>query len=361
MNKATTTRNPYGSYPGHPCRYDVCPACGGKKHKIAAMCKPCRLAETEERLASSGIKHVSGRYFSACPKCGGDKQKVSRMCRKCHAAEGHPKWRGVDFPIEDREGFVYKVTNAVNGKIYVGKTTIGVHARMAQHICNAKRGCSAYLYQAMRKHGADKFSVELLDTATSQLELDAKEIKSIAELQSTDCKKGYNCTPGGEGAPHGPSSRTFRSKGVPRTPEVRAKISAAQRGKKRDPAHMEKLFASVRGRKQTPEEIAKRVESNRRKWKEKSPEEIAEHGRKIRERWANNPEYREKLLAKLHNRQRTPEGRKAFGDKMRAFWASPAATDAKNKMRERVAAMDHSASTKKAWQTRRAKAAMVGV
>lgn len=111
--------------------------------------------------------------------------------------------------------FIYKITNNLNGKIYIGKTTGSVEKRFQRH-CRLYSRCPK-LAQAIIKYGPESFSIETIDTANSVDELNKKEIKWIDELNSI--KKGYNLTHGGDG-------------GSP-TKETRDKISKANKGKKR--------------------------------------------------------------------------------------------------------------------------------
>ena len=95
-------------------------------------------------------------------------------------------------------GYIYKITNTVNGKIYVGKH------KAAQFEPDAYQGSGILLHHAYEKYGKDKFRQELLCTCDSKEELDASEIFYISQLNSQDGKIGYNLAPGGlgGGAPH---------------------------------------------------------------------------------------------------------------------------------------------------------------
>lgn len=96
---------------------------------------------------------------------------------------------------------IYKVTNKVNGKVYIGQTTNTLEYRKGQHERSAK--CtyrpSVYFHNALMKYGAENFTWEVIDTANSQEELDEKEMKWISIYNSTDKNKGYNLKLGGNG------------------------------------------------------------------------------------------------------------------------------------------------------------------
>jgi group I intron endonuclease len=96
--------------------------------------------------------------------------------------------------------FVYKITNQVNGKVYIGITTGSIEKRWREHKCAANKGSQLPLYKAIRKYGHEAFSIEQLATADTVEDLKAQEVRFIKELGSfyTD-GNGYNMTDGGDG------------------------------------------------------------------------------------------------------------------------------------------------------------------
>ena len=73
-------------------------------------------------------------------------------------------------------GVVYLIFNKVNGKMYVGQTVRTVEERFKEH---AKRK-TTLIGKAIRKYGAENFSIEVLKRCYSKAELDAWEIFFIA-------------------------------------------------------------------------------------------------------------------------------------------------------------------------------------
>ena len=92
---------------------------------------------------------------------------------------------------------VYVVTNQVNGKQYVGMTTVGLEARKKKHLYDLKKGSHFYFHRAIKKYGVDAFTWEVAYVGETAEELFEKEIELIAELDTYN--NGYNMTLGGEG------------------------------------------------------------------------------------------------------------------------------------------------------------------
>ena len=55
-------------------------------------------------------------------------------------------------------GYIYKITNKINNKVYIGKTEGDIALRWQQHIYNMSNGIEYHLYNAMRKYGLENFS-----------------------------------------------------------------------------------------------------------------------------------------------------------------------------------------------------------
>ena len=97
---------------------------------------------------------------------------------------------------------IYKITNKVNGKVYIGQT-INYEERVRHHKQTAFRpnskDRSRPLYNAIIKYGIDNFIFEIIDTANSIDELNEKEVYYIQTYDScVDNNKGYNLDKGGK-------------------------------------------------------------------------------------------------------------------------------------------------------------------
>lgn len=96
-------------------------------------------------------------------------------------------------------GIIYIITNKVNGKQYVGKTTETIEKRLKEHIKDSKNRSKEKrpLYDAMNKYGIENFIIEKLEECDN-------DILSEREKYWINKKKtyhyGYNATLGGDGS-----------------------------------------------------------------------------------------------------------------------------------------------------------------
>ena len=94
-------------------------------------------------------------------------------------------------------GYIYKITNKINGKCYVGKTERTIRQRWAKHTSpSTLKTIDLPLYRAFLKYGLENFEVEELEECDDNM-LDEREIYWIDYFDAY--RKGYNCTAGGEG------------------------------------------------------------------------------------------------------------------------------------------------------------------
>lgn len=89
---------------------------------------------------------------------------------------------------------IYKTTNTVNGKFYLGK-------HQTDNPNDGYLGSGRLLKAAIRKYGRDKFVKEVLFVFGSEAEMNQKEIELVTEAVVND-PQSYNVGIGGEGGPH---------------------------------------------------------------------------------------------------------------------------------------------------------------
>jgi group I intron endonuclease len=156
---------------------------------------------------------------------------------------------------------VYRVTNKINRKVYIGKTKHSLLKRQKSHL---KSGHRNYFQLALKKYGAENFYWEILeDKITDEDLLNQKERYYIRLFKSNDRNFGYNLTEGGEGARrrgwhHHPETKSKigkANKGLHRTTEQRAFISETTKkaGWKPSPEQLERMRLRELGKKHSEE------------------------------------------------------------------------------------------------------------
>ena len=196
--------------------------------------------------------------------------------------------------VVTRMGVIYRITNKINGKPYVGQTRKKLSRRISQHKSRSKKAKSG-VDAAIKKYGWENFTVEVIEVCPVK-QLNEREKFWIKEL-GTRAPHGYNLTDGGDTniimsqesrarmsvAKKGkPSNR----KGKPLTQEHKDKISATKKGtpphnKGKHLSEAQKAVLSAAnkgenhpqyGKHRSPETIAKIRESNKRTWARKKLE-----------------------------------------------------------------------------------------
>lgn len=94
---------------------------------------------------------------------------------------------------------IYKITNIINNKCYIGQTTQkDPYRRISRHFTDALHNkLDTKFCRAIRKYGKENFYYDFIDTATTKEELNQKEKYWISYYNSID--KGYNMVEGGIG------------------------------------------------------------------------------------------------------------------------------------------------------------------
>lgn len=164
-------------------------------------------------------------------------------------------------------GKIYKITNAENGKVYVGQTRLTLQKRWSRHKDSVtKFSMDGLLQRAFRKYGIDKFSIELLeDNIPTLSELNTREQYYINSLD-TFGDNGYNMTTGGEGYEVRQSTKdklSVAAKGRLHSEEVKNNLRTKALGRKHTNETKEKLSKCMQGNKYSDPNIFKEYNKNR--------------------------------------------------------------------------------------------------
>lgn len=94
-------------------------------------------------------------------------------------------------------GFIYKITNTINGKSYIGQTIQNVKERFYQHCATkcSKAVLDMAIHRAIKKYGKSNFTVEVIEEIDST-NLNDRERYWIKYYDSYN--NGYNSTKGGQ-------------------------------------------------------------------------------------------------------------------------------------------------------------------
>lgn len=101
-----------------------------------------------------------------------------------------------------RQPGIYKLTNTINNKVYVGQA-LNMSSRWAGHKRSFHNGtmCNPHLFAAITKYGIENFKFEIIEAIPDSPEvktiLNEREQFYIKDYQSMDPAKGYNKDSGG--------------------------------------------------------------------------------------------------------------------------------------------------------------------
>lgn len=119
------------------------------------------------------------------------------------------------------KGYIYKITNNINGKIYIGFTSRTVDIRFTEHkkcsrYLNKKykddKSKIVYLYRAMNKYGEENFSVEQIYEIQDHEDESLVEKNFISRYNAQNPNIGYNISDGGDAPPKSYGESNYMAK-----------------------------------------------------------------------------------------------------------------------------------------------------
>lgn len=188
---------------------------------------------------------------------------------------------------------IYRIVNLSNGKAYIG-SAVSLERRKRDHFRELAAGThyNQRLQRSWNKYGPEVFRFEVLEVVEDKARLTQIESTLIERHSTFKSKFGYNIC------------RTGRSAlGVVRTPETRAKMSAAQKGRVCSAQTRANMSASRRG-KPFSEERKARLRGIKR-----SPKYCAAAAERLKARLPLSAEIMAKISASLTGRAVSAESR----------------------------------------------------
>jgi len=169
---------------------------------------------------------------------------------------------------------IYKVTNNINGKIYIGQTINSLDKRWKRHTwkCTINK-ISMAITKAISKYGKENFTIEEIDKADSIKELNEKEIHYI-KLYNSLSPNGYNLTTGGDNKRLSDETKNKISnsnKGKKASEETRKRLSDSHKGIKMSEMTKIKLRLINKGKKPSENTIKGSIQHNQKTYTLKSP------------------------------------------------------------------------------------------
>lgn len=195
------------------------------------------------------------------------------------------------------KGALYKITNQINNKRYIGITfQKPPYKRWIGHKSKARNGNSLPLYNAIRKYGEDNFEFEILFENVDEEMLYQLEVEYIKRFKTQDIEYGYNLADGGK------VNKGFK---IPKEASIKRalKISGENHWTRRIPISEEtkkKISKSRLGSKMKEESRIKMIEGlsgENAKWYGVKGENHPAYGR------IKTEEEKFKIISKLPHRQ----------------------------------------------------------
>lgn len=93
-------------------------------------------------------------------------------------------------------GYIYKITNDINNKVYIGQTKTSIKKRWNAHLTRYNSKNNQGIYGAMKKYGIDHFKIEKI------VECPIEELNDLEQFyikKYNSYYEGYNLTLGGDG------------------------------------------------------------------------------------------------------------------------------------------------------------------
>ena len=155
-------------------------------------------------------------------------------------------------------GYIYKIENKKDNKIYIGQTTRDIEIRWKEHF---KKGSNCrYLSSAVKKYGIDNFEFKLICISLDE-NLNDIEIEYIKKYNCL-VPNGYNLRNGGNNGKHNEETKNKISESLKNKIDIIH--PKPQLGKQHNEETKNKISNSLKGKKLKKETINKMINTRRK-------------------------------------------------------------------------------------------------
>lgn len=183
------------------------------------------------------------------------------------------------------KGKIYKITNKINNKVYIGCTVTSLEKRYYEHIYRCfKTDYKSKLYNSIKKYGVENFFIELIEECEVE-KIYETERKYIEQYDSF--KNGLNSTLGGEGC-----------LGYTHSLEIRKKISKTT---KEGNSHKGKTYKTLYGENGESEKERRR-KSVKKYWDGLTNEDKVKRTEKTKESLRKKSKYPIETIKEIKNK-----------------------------------------------------------
>lgn len=204
---------------------------------------------------------------------------------------------------------IYKITNKLNGKIYIGK-------HQTENPNDPYYGSGKAIKDAIRKHGKENFIKEILFDFDTEDAMNLKERELITE-EFVAREDTYNLGVGGEGGAH--------FKGKKHSDEARSRIK--QTNKERDWSFLKGRLPHNKGKKDNEETRMRKAEARKRRaanefLNQQTKQKISEGLKRYYTENAEIIKERKKSISqkKRNRKPLSEETKRKLSEKRRLYW-----------------------------------------
>lgn len=184
---------------------------------------------------------------------------------------------------------IYKVTNLINSKVYIGQTINSLNQRWVHH-CGKWSSCT-YLRNAIQKYGKENFTIEEIDRAETLDILNEREIYWIEFYETKNPDKGYNLRFGGNNSTFSEESKkkmSISSTGKKHSEETKKKMSEMRKNMSEE---TKRKMSETRKGRPLSKEASRKIQEKRKGWKmseaDKLKTKISQRRRRLKDQGIN--------------------------------------------------------------------------